>query len=86
MTNGRTNVAHLDAFTLGHAAIGFAAARMGASVASTVMFAVVFELVEDSLKVQFPAAFPRASADSKMNALTDVAAVLGGYLLGDRSR
>jgi hypothetical protein len=82
--NERTNIAHVDAFTLAHAALGFAAARVGASWSSAVLFALAFELVEDSLKVEFPAVFPRASSDSKMNALTDVVAVVAGFLVGER--
>jgi len=86
MNDVSNNVAHVDIFTLGHAILGFGASRLGVPLAATALLAVGFELVEDRLKTQFPVIFPRASPDSKPNALTDVFAVVVGHVIGSASK
>jgi hypothetical protein len=86
MNTNLPNVAHVDVFTLGHAALGFGAARLGVSLAAAAVLAIGFELMEDRLKTQFPVIFPRASPDSKPNALTDVLAVVAGHVIGTASK
>jgi hypothetical protein len=86
MNTDLSNVAHLDRYTIGHAVLGFVAARAGLSLPWTALIAIGWELAEDDLKVQFPKIFPEASADSKANALTDVVAVVGGHVAGRASK
>jgi hypothetical protein len=86
MNTDISNVAHFDIYTVGHAILGFGAAKAGLSLPATAALAIGWELAEDGLKVAFPRIFPKASADSKANALTDVLAVVGGHVLGKASR
>ncbi len=72
----------VDRFTLGHAAVGFAYRRLGLGLGPAVFLALAWELAERPLKDRWPGAFPHPSQDSAENSLIDVAAVLGGWVLG----
>lgn len=69
----------LDQFTPGHFMIGGAMKRLGFSPILTLLASLLWEVSEDYLKVRFPRAFPRATKDSKVNAVTDMAAWMAGY-------
>ena len=69
----------LDRYTLVHGAVGFVVGKIGVRWQEAVAGAVLFEAIEDALKDEFPKVFPESAPDSKLNALADVMAFLGGY-------
>ena len=73
----------VDRFTLVHAGVGFLVGKAGVPWRVALTWAVAFELLEDELKDKAPQLFPRASQDSTVNKVTDVAAFLGGYAVGN---
>lgn len=75
------NQGALDRFTLVHGAVGYLMGRLGVDWRAAIAGAVAFEAIEDGLKASMPGVFPHPEADSKINALADVAAFLGGYAL-----
>ena len=81
---GSINGDAIDRFTLIHFGVGWLLGRLGVDWRSAIAGAVAFEAIEDGLKGTFPGAFPHPSFDTKINALTDIGAFLGGYTLGIR--
>jgi hypothetical protein len=75
------NQSAVDRFTLIHGGVGYAVGRLGIDWRAAIAGAVAFEAIEDGLKSTFPAVFPHAEPDSKLNALFDVGAFLAGYAL-----
>ena len=74
----------VDRFTLLHAGSGFVAGRLGLPPALAIGGALLFELLEDGWKTQYPRAFPNPSHDSKENALVDVLAFVAAFYAGRR--
>lgn len=73
----------VDRFTLVHAGVGFLVGKAGVPWRVALTWAIAFELLEDELKDKAPQLFPRASQTSTLNKVTDVAAFLGGYAVGN---
>ena len=73
---GEVNYDSVDRFTLAHAAIGAGYALLGLGLASVLVLAVAWELVENPLKATLPRLFPHATADTLRNAVGDVLATL----------
>lgn len=78
--SGEINGDAFDRFTFVHAGAGAAARLAGVPPWAAAVAAVLWEIFEDPLKDALPALFPHASADSKENAIWDVAAFMGGYM------
>lgn len=75
------NRAVFDRFSLLHALSGVALALLGVSPVVTASILIGWEVVENTLKDNFPQAFPHPSHDSLGNALGDIAAGGAGYAL-----
>ena len=76
-----TNQALFDVFTLAHVAAGYVLKRSGWSAESTLLAAVVWELVEPTLKENNPDAFPHPEVDSNVNKAVDVVATMIGWAI-----
>ncbi len=83
---GDPNYPMFDRFTLAHGAVGAVLAGSGASFGTTLLVAVLWELVEPTLKAKYPKAFPAAKIDSPQNKIGDGAAVLAGWYAVRRMR
>ncbi len=73
------NKSALDRFSFVHFGAGFAIGKTAVSAEAATAGAVIFELLENPAKVQFPGAFPNSSPDSTQNSLADVAVFLAGF-------
>jgi hypothetical protein len=80
MSSG-VNKSALDRFSFVHFGAGFAIGKTAVSAEAAAAGAVVFELLENPAKVQFPSAFPNSSPDTAQNSLADVAVFLAGFWL-----
>lgn len=69
----------VDLYTLGHAAAGAICARLGWSWETTLVLALVWEVIENPLKDEYPHMFPDACHDRIENAVVDVIATLAGW-------
>ncbi len=78
---GEINYIPVDRFTLIHFMIGTVYGLLDLQFWWVFIFAVVWELIENPLKVYFPQIFPRGTADTFQNAMMDCVAVLSGWFL-----
>lgn len=76
---GEINGGPFDRFTLVHFASGVALRAAGVPFWATIVVAIGWELVENSLKDDLPDFFPNATHDVASNAVVDVAAMLAGW-------
>ena len=79
---GEVNHSTIDRFTFVHMAIGVGYGFFGLSLAFTLVLAVLWEIVENPMKVRVSFLFPSGTADTLRNAVGDVFAVLVGWLMG----
>jgi uncharacterized metal-binding protein len=78
---GEINQVFFDRFTIAHFLIGCAYGWLQLGFWLTLFLAVVWELIENPLKVALPKMFPRGTADSLRNMVSDTIAVLTGWYL-----
>jgi hypothetical protein len=76
---GEINYSFGDRFTLVHFTLGFFYAAIGLPFVIGLGLAVLWELVENPLKVYAPKVFPNATADTLQNSLGDTLAVCCGW-------
>lgn len=77
---GEVNYPMIDRFTFVHFAIGIFYAIIGVSFGWTFVFVVLWELVENPVKVYMSFLFPHATADTLQNSVCDILASLAGWL------
>lgn len=78
---GEINYSFVDRFTLVHFGIGIAYGLFGLSFYTAFALAILWEVVENPLKVRLRFLFPHATADKVQNMLGDVFAVSAGWLV-----
>ena len=71
-----------DRFTLFHLLSGYVAKNFGISLTNTIIFSIVFEIIENQLKQSSPGIFPHPSPDTPTNMIGDTIAVIVGWQLG----
>ena len=76
---GEVNYSLVDRFTLVHFAIGTVYGSIGFSFPVVAFLAILWELVENPLKINLPFIFPHPTADTLQNAIGDVCAVILGW-------
>lgn len=76
---GEVNYDTVDRFTLVHFSIGVIYAQLHFTFIVVALLAVVWEWVENPLKVLLPKLFPHASADTLRNSIGDIVAVIAGW-------
>lgn len=76
---GEINYALVDRFTFVHFMIGCFYGILGLSFLLTITLSIVWELLENPLKANFPALFPHATADTLQNSIGDCTAVILGW-------
>lgn len=69
----------IDRFTLGHVAWGIIFALMGVGFWTVTIGAILFELIENSVKRQLPWIFPEPKPDTFANATIDALAWVAGW-------
>ena len=77
--HGEINYSFVDRFTLVHFSIGLLYGIIGLPFAIGLGLAVVWELIENPLKVYVPKVFPNATADTLRNSFGDTLAVCCGW-------
>ena len=83
---GAVNIAPIDTFTLGHAAVGSLLGLLGLRAGEALIFAVGWEMAERPLKVRYPTFFPRHTQDSPTNSIVDVVATMIGWWVGSTKK
>jgi hypothetical protein len=79
---GEVNYAFTDRFTFAHFGIGALYGLLHVNFTATVILAILWEILENPLKVYFPSVFPNATADTLKNSIGDtIAVVLGWYVV-----
>jgi hypothetical protein len=76
---GEVNYALFDRFTFVHFAIGVGYGLLGFSFLMAIALALIWELIENPLKVRITYIFPRATADTLKNSIGDGLAVFAGW-------
>lgn len=79
---GEDNHVTTDQYTFRHMAFGALTGYYGMSAALSLTGAVVWEVVEPTLKRQLPGVFPKNTIDSFQNKAGDTAYWMVGWLLG----
>jgi len=80
------NVAPIDRWTAGHAAVGAFYGAVKAPWWMALSLGVGWEVAEIGLKARVPLLFPRPSQDTVINAVFDVAAVMLGWAIAQSFR
>lgn len=78
---GEVNYSLIDRFTFAHLIIGVTYYLIGFDLLWVLVFAIVWELIENPLKLHLTFIFPHATADTYGNAIFDTIAVVLGWCL-----
>lgn len=78
---GEINYHIFDRFTFVHLIIGCIYGVWGIKFWLMICLAIVWELIENPLKANFPSIFPHGSSDTIQNAVSDCIAVCLGWTL-----
>jgi len=76
---GKINGDPFDRYTIVHFTFGTILGAVGMPSWSASMISIGWELIESTLKDQFPELFPHASHDTAANALIDAGAMMAGW-------
>lgn len=79
---GEINGGWVDRFTLVHFCLGVVYAAAGLTWLTAALLALLWEISENPLKKRFPGIFPRATADTPVNSVSDVIALMLGWAAG----
>lgn len=71
-----------DRFSILHSLSGIVLKKMGLGVNATLIGSVLFEILENKLKISNPELFPNPTQDSKLNMIGDTVAVVAGWYFG----
>ncbi len=71
----------MDRFTIVHFGIGVFYALIGLPFVAALLLALIWEVLENPLKVHASFLFPHATADTVKNSLGDTLAVCAGWFL-----